>query len=206
MSEPPHSSPHPSSFSSSPSLRHTRHQSRQYLHISQQINSVEHNPCRELSNIHCGPPSHSFFSHPPTHSAVCSTQKHASHSYFIDSCPSLFPRLPQLASSLLPKSLRPSVCHIAQASQRRTTCVFCTCRGSNWILHSSFMYKSAALSGIWRGEDAAPVKWFLSYIFMGRLYPFVIQYHRLNVMLLCSFFSHTINQANTTKHFITLGD
>lgn len=45
----------------SPSLRHTRHQSRQYLHISQQIISVEHNPCRELSNIHCGPPSHSFF-------------------------------------------------------------------------------------------------------------------------------------------------
>lgn len=148
MSEPPHSSPHLSSFSSSPSLGHKGHQSRQYLHISQQINSVEHNPCRELSNIHCGPPSHSFFSHPPTHSAVCSTQKHASHSYFIDSCPSLFPRLPQLASSLLPKSLRPSVCHIAQASQRRTTCVFCTCRGSNWILHSSFIYKSAALSGI----------------------------------------------------------
>lgn len=41
---------------------------------------------------------------------------------------------------------------------------------------------------------------------MGRLYPFVIQYHRLNVMLLRSFFSRTINQAYTTKHFITLGD
>lgn len=78
---PPHS-PNPSS---SPSPTHTRHHSRQHLHISQQINSVEHNPYRELSNALCGPPSPSPSSVlPPIQQFV--QLKPASRSSFTDSC------------------------------------------------------------------------------------------------------------------------
>lgn len=122
MSEPPHSSPHLSSFSSSPSLRHTRHQSRQYLHISQQINSVEHNPCRELSNIHCGPPSHSFFSHPPTHSAVCSkTRVSLLFHWFM---PFLVPQTPSVgivSAAEIPKAI--GVPHRSGLTKKNNMCV-----------------------------------------------------------------------------------
>lgn len=109
-SVPPHRAPFPSASSSSPSLRHTRHQSSQCLHISQQINSVEHSPCRELSNTHCGPPCLSFFFFHPLSSALDSESSFSLRvrriSEGIDSCPPLFPRLPRLASSLLPNSPR----------------------------------------------------------------------------------------------------
>lgn len=126
----------------------SRQQSRQHLHISQQINSFEHNPRRELSNALCGPPS-PFPSSilPPTRHTFIS--RHASHSSLIDSWHSLFPKLPRLARSLLQKSLQPLACHDARASQRNTTCVFCIHAGSNLIEHSPFrsVYKSSEQSG-----------------------------------------------------------
>lgn len=93
----------PSPYSSSQSPMHTSHQSMLHLHISQQINSVAHNPCRELSNTLCGPPSVSPSSIlPPTQQYI--QLQHASHSSFIDSCHASVPKLPELDSPQLQRN------------------------------------------------------------------------------------------------------
>lgn len=123
----------------------SRHQSRQHLHISQWINSVEHNPCRELSNALSGPPSCSPCILPPTLQYV--QLQLASHSSLTDSCHSLFPQHTQLVSSLQPLAYRAMT---LEPHNRSTAHVFCICAGSHLIEYSPFrsMYKLAEQSGI----------------------------------------------------------
>lgn len=108
----------------SPSLQHTRHQSRQYLHISQQIISVEHNPCRELSNIHCGPPLILFFfpsSHPLRSMLNSKTRVSLLFHWFM---PFLVPQTPSVgivSAAEIPKAI--GVPHRSGLTEKNNMCV-----------------------------------------------------------------------------------
>ena len=153
----------PSPYSSFQSPVHTRHQSRQCLHISQQINSVEHNPCRELSNALSGPPS------PSPSPCLPPTQQHiqlqpASHSFAHWFMSFLVLRSPSAGLVLTAvKSLQPSACRDVRGSQRSTTHVFCIRGGSNLIEYSPIrsMYKPSEHSEIWW----APLQVFFFFFF-----------------------------------------
>lgn len=127
----------PSPYSSSQSPVNTRHQSMLHLHISQQINSVAHSPCRELSNALCGPPSVSPSSIlPPTQQYI--QLQPASHSSFIDSCHASVSKLPELDSPQLQRNPC-SHWHATMLEPRGgVQHVFCIHTGSNLIEYSPF--------------------------------------------------------------------